>query len=433
MCVCGEVKPVPRCHHAVTVVLPPAEAARGSSTHKLITMAIRGSDTAVFGTGETPDWETLCGRLGKLCEASGRTPVLLYPNATAVPAAAWYATALTAAQRAAGVHIVVLDGTWHDTQRMARLRSRCAVAAALPSVVLSPPSRASLFQPLRKQHEPSHICTTEAVALMLDELHAVDARIGIAAAATAAAAAAVPAPAPARMPSSLAGRHLRYAMAAFVDRSARLLGRVGPEAHLCKGAGYGTWRLGEGAGLLSRVKVSTLVVIAEFAYGRPAVRPCGYPARVNVMSWLGVRPERVVVGDDGWAVTLMPAPPGGASGELHAACPPAAGGLRLEGPAGGAGAAADAGTRPPAAGVDGEVQPSEPGSSPVASVKRWRVRRRDRVGKLPLPSPYTANALALTNSEVFFMLAGFWKVDGLNQEPDGGGHAAAAPHAFDDE
>jgi DTW domain-containing protein YfiP len=314
LCMCAEVRPV-SCRHAVTVVLHPCEGVRTSSTHKLLPMALADCNVLVFGSQAVPDWRAVMEHVQAQCAVSGKQPIILYPAADAVQLSALYSgdgdhavssregleglgrTGLTPAQRAAGLHIIVLDGTWHDTRHIISRLWRCPeAAAALPRVVLDAallPS-ASLFQPLRRQPGAARVCTVEAVAALLDGLRELEIAAaaavtagpvspaaatagdgaaqtlptaGVAPASTLAAAATPPAggagvvvlepsqacPAPGIilgeatdgtqqrvLPPSVAGRHLRRCLAMFIDRVARQKGRIGP-AHHMQGTGYDTW------------------------------------------------------------------------------------------------------------------------------------------------------------------------------------------------
>ena len=211
-CICAELRPLP-VRHAVTVVVHPCERTRASSTHRLLVASLPRCTARVWGGVDAPDlpsvWSRACGD----ADAAGQVPVILYPSPDAVTPAQLYET-MTEAQVNAGLHIIVLDGTWSNVRPMIReLRgmlsrghnasptasracvsgvSAAAVApagvaeasvaeagvaagASAPSqrpvrcVVVTPRQAATLFSAAREQPTPGRVSTLEAVALLLDE------------------------------------------------------------------------------------------------------------------------------------------------------------------------------------------------------------------------------------------------------------------------
>ena len=181
-CVCALVRPL-RCRHAVTTVIHPCELARASSTHRLLARGLQACDTRVWNTPAWPDVAAVWADVRAQCAVSGRAPAVLYPAPHAVPVAAFYA-ALPPRQRAAGLHLIVIDGTWSNARCIAKqlpalLEPPGGGAAptdgcAPVAVCVGPRQPHTLFHPLRAQPSPGRVSTLEAVALVLDECRAVD-------------------------------------------------------------------------------------------------------------------------------------------------------------------------------------------------------------------------------------------------------------------
>jgi DTW domain-containing protein len=174
-CICGVLRPLPSLH-AVTVVAHPLELARSSSTHPLLVRGLRSADVAAWGSPETPDLRAVLARVASACAVSKRTPVFLFPAPQALSVAGLYG-ALSTAERAAGLHIIVLDGTWANVRPMVR-----GLPSEAPCIVVRPGSPHALFGPIRTQPGPGRVSTLEAVACAFDEWRAAAAAAAAAAA-----------------------------------------------------------------------------------------------------------------------------------------------------------------------------------------------------------------------------------------------------------
>lgn len=276
-----------------------------------------------------------------------------------------------------GVHVVALDGTWTSANRMAK-----QLPPDVPLVTVSSPYLYSLFQPLRRQPMPGRISTCEAIACAVDDvvsqwpMHSDESTPAASTAtmvegASSASVLYLDAAGPAHVHdvllptvSSYAGRLMRYNLCVLVDNLSRQTGMVGVDK---LGAGYRTWNLpsSEVGARLGSLPAWILEHIAGFAYGRGAVAASGYKAR---------RAEHVVEWKTVMAATADDA--GGASTESVGAA-------------------------------------STGGKQKVRSAD-WAANRTERVrlsrGHLPPSSRYTSTALAMTNSHVYCLAAGHYKL-----------------------
>ena len=245
--------------HSLRVFLHPRELSRSNSTHRFLLSLfgsrggfdVLGSSGGDAGGGFTTSTTAEAwNRVGESCKVSGQRPCVLFPGAHSVPLQDWYARVPTE-ERTAGLHIVVLDSTWSESNSMAReLASLGAPFVSLTETA----SPASLFSACRKQAAPSKVCTAEAVAAMIGELGGAGA---------------------------YHSRVILYCCKALVDRVTRQTGLVGP---LARGPGYRTWSLGEsGAGaFLGRLPTWILELVGEYAYGPGVgVIPGGYFWRLS--------------------------------------------------------------------------------------------------------------------------------------------------------
>ena len=169
-CICGHsLAPTPS-RHTVTVLINAGEVGRASSTHKLLLGSLRGSETAVWGTPECPSLEAVWDRVAAHCAGtSGRLPAILFPAPGAVSVGELMSGA-TPVQRAAGLHLIVVDGTWSQARAILRRPPSGATFC-----VVGPRQAYTLFGPARTQPGPGMLSTVEAVAVALDEAAAVTA------------------------------------------------------------------------------------------------------------------------------------------------------------------------------------------------------------------------------------------------------------------
>ena len=164
-CMCSSLTLL-RTRHTPTVVIHAAEMGRSSSTHKLLTGSLPDSTVAVWGTEEWPSLSHVWDRVSAHCKSSGRVPAILFPADGALSPGELMLAA-TPQQRAAGLHLIVVDGTWSQARSIVR---RPPAHATFCSV--SPRQAHTLFGPARTQPGPGMLSTLEAVAVALDEAEA---------------------------------------------------------------------------------------------------------------------------------------------------------------------------------------------------------------------------------------------------------------------
>lgn len=195
-CICGAggvLKPLPS-RHSVTTIIHPCELARVSSTHILLKLGLAKSATCVWNTEQWPDVASVWQHVRQECEATGQAPAFLYPSPHAVHVADYYRS-LPPAQRRAGLSLVVLDGTWSNAKCIAKelpglLEAHRTMSAsggsggstsrfvpAPVAVYVTPRQPFTLFHPLRRQPSPGRVSTVEAVALVFDDVAAVEASL----------------------------------------------------------------------------------------------------------------------------------------------------------------------------------------------------------------------------------------------------------------
>jgi DTW domain-containing protein YfiP len=334
-CVCATLTsvlvPCTAVRHKLTLCVHPREWSRASSSHRILLSVGRGASAAraVQWLGpHAPSVHALWEDVERECGSSGQTPVILYPGSgERVHSPASLIASLSPPALRAGLHILVLDGTWRETRSMAReLPTHAHLLALGPADIVS---EHSLFQPLRKQAGPARICTAEAVACTLDALAAADSSL-----ASSASFAVRPLPPSSSPPAlhdvllpsipHLPSRRLRYGLAVLVDGLVLQNGlvdsgqREGPERG-ARGVGYRTWRFGEGGGhLFGRLPSWIVEKIAVLAYGRERVACAGYRERHarSVAEWRpheGSGPERGERLEGGafvgrWVRTKFPSP-----------------------------------------------------------------------------------------------------------------------------
>jgi DTW domain-containing protein YfiP len=146
-CVCAELRPVPSATRVV-LLQHPREARLAICSAWLTRLALENAELhRGVRFGDHP-------RVGEVAAAPGTA--LLYPGPEATPA--HLATPPAA--------LVVIDGTWPQSERM--LRDNPALAS-LPRIALAP-ARASGYGGLRREPAPGRLSTLEAVALALGAL-----------------------------------------------------------------------------------------------------------------------------------------------------------------------------------------------------------------------------------------------------------------------
>jgi DTW domain-containing protein YfiP len=165
VCICEIVKPLP-CPHAVTCFIHATELFKVSSTHQILLRGLQHSQLAVWKSPVFPEAKDVWQDVVKQCEVSGKTPCVLYPSREAIPAGQFFSS-LSPSQRRAGLHVVVLDGTWNNVMAMEKELPDATIA---PRVVITPPATFTLFGPLRAPPSPGRVSTLEAVAFLFDEL-----------------------------------------------------------------------------------------------------------------------------------------------------------------------------------------------------------------------------------------------------------------------
>lgn len=136
----------------------PLEVGNAKGSARLLHLCVPGSTML---TGETFDEASLSAHL----HAGGRRPLLLYPDDAVAPVPAAPSAPSGPSGPAAGVRLVLLDGTWRKSRKMLHLNP---VLAALPRLSLRqmPPSHYRI----RKAHAPDQLSSFEAGAYALAAL-----------------------------------------------------------------------------------------------------------------------------------------------------------------------------------------------------------------------------------------------------------------------
>lgn len=155
-CICRWAVPV-RVEAALLILQHPLEVANAKNSARLLHLCIPGS---VLAVGEAFDEAAL----EALLHADGRTPVLLYPEAPGKAAG-------PALPPAAGLRLVVLDGTWRKSRKMLYLNP---ALQRLPRLALRD-MPASSYR-IRKAHAPDQLSTLEASAHALGQVEGDPAR-----------------------------------------------------------------------------------------------------------------------------------------------------------------------------------------------------------------------------------------------------------------
>jgi DTW domain-containing protein YfiP len=160
-CICGWIAPV-QSEVALLILQHPMEVDNAKGSARLLSLGVAGT---VMVTGEAFDPPLL----DALLHADGRSPVLLYPElageaALGVPAAPAVPPSLLA--NAAGMRLVVLDGTWRKSRKML-YQNR--LLHALPRLALGAVPASHYL--IRKAHTPDQLSTLEACVLALAQLH----------------------------------------------------------------------------------------------------------------------------------------------------------------------------------------------------------------------------------------------------------------------
>ena len=159
-CLCHLVAPVAS-EVSVLILQHPLEVANAKGSARLLHMCLPGS---VMAVGEVFD-EPL---LHALLHAGGRQPVLLYPQ---MPGERSLGLAPppsfdTVGDRgAAGLRLVVLDGTWRKSRKMLYLNRQLQDLPRLPLKDM-PPSHYRI----RKAHAPDQLSSLEAATCALMQL-----------------------------------------------------------------------------------------------------------------------------------------------------------------------------------------------------------------------------------------------------------------------
>ncbi len=158
LCVCP-LAPQLALRTRVAVIMHVAEAARSSNTGRLVPLALANSFIGYRGMREGPT-----NTKGMIPE--GYLGMVLYPSADSAEL-----NKDLIGRVPSPLCLVVLDGSWSQSARMAR---REPALAGLPRVRL-PPGPPSSFR-LRAQTDPSRVCTFEAVARALGAIEGPEVR-----------------------------------------------------------------------------------------------------------------------------------------------------------------------------------------------------------------------------------------------------------------
>ena len=152
-CICRWVTAV-RPGAALLILQHPLEVANAKNSARLLHLSVPGS---VLAVGEAFDG----AELDALLHADGRIPVLLYPETPDAPGAAGG----PGLPPAAGLRLVVLDGTWRKSRKMLHLNP---ALQRLPRLALRN-MPASGYR-IRKAHAPDQLSTLEATAHALGQV-----------------------------------------------------------------------------------------------------------------------------------------------------------------------------------------------------------------------------------------------------------------------
>ncbi|MDB5747023.1 MAG: hypothetical protein JWP72_1871 [Massilia sp.] len=156
-CICRWIAPV-RPDAALLILQHPLEVANAKNSARLLHLSVIGS---VLAVGEGFDE----AGLEALLHADGRTPVLLYPDASS-------ALGGPALPPAARLRLVVLDATWRKSRKMLHLNP---ALQRLPRLALRD-MPASSYR-IRKAHAPDQLSTLEASAHALGQVEGDMARV----------------------------------------------------------------------------------------------------------------------------------------------------------------------------------------------------------------------------------------------------------------
>lgn len=149
LCLCAELEPAPS-RTRVVILQHPREARLAICSAWLARVALHNAELH-----QAVDLDAH-PRVRELCAAPGTA--LLYPGEGAVPAAA--------RAGAPPEHLVVVDGTWHQAERMI---ARSRLLSALPRLAVRPDGGEG-YGALRREPGEDCLSTLEAIALALSAL-----------------------------------------------------------------------------------------------------------------------------------------------------------------------------------------------------------------------------------------------------------------------
>lgn len=157
-CICRWITPLASAVDLL-ILQHPMEVANAKGSARLLHLSVAGSRLV---TGERFDPAALAALLGE----RGRTPLLLYPESPADPALGLPPPPpLPERLEAAGLTLVVLDGTWRKSRKMLYLNPLLQGLPRLPLRDLG----ASRYR-IRKAHAPDQLSTLEASCHALAQL-----------------------------------------------------------------------------------------------------------------------------------------------------------------------------------------------------------------------------------------------------------------------
>ena len=149
LCLCADLAPAPS-RTRVVILQHPREARLAICSARLARLALENAELhRAVDLDAHP-------RVRELCSAPGAA--LLFPGPAAAPAAPRPGPPLA--------HLVVVDGTWHQAERMIE-RSR--LLSALPRISVAPDGGEG-YGELRREPEAHCLSTVEAIALALSAL-----------------------------------------------------------------------------------------------------------------------------------------------------------------------------------------------------------------------------------------------------------------------
>lgn len=155
-CICRWIAPT-AAQVEVLILQHPLEVHNAKGSARLMHLSLPGS---VLVTGEAFDPD----ELASLLFSSGRTPVLLYPDAAKSPDAAVLAAP-------SNLRLVVLDGTWRKSRKMLHLNP---FLQTLPRMALE--GMPESHYRIRKAHAPDQLSSMEATTYALMRLEGGEAR-----------------------------------------------------------------------------------------------------------------------------------------------------------------------------------------------------------------------------------------------------------------